>query len=390
MTGSNKPRRVRTLAGDPAWQVTGYETVKELLADPRLGRSHPDPENAPRYSDAVIFGQASQATTPEQERFEHKMMRQLLSRSFSARRLAHLKPRIQTMVDELLDRVEQAPQPVDLHEALSFPLPALVICELLGVPYADRDDFRRWSDDSADMTDAARSEAGLAQLKAYMGGLLDRKRAEPAEDVLSDLLAAQAYAGGAFTDNHVVDLAAGLLFAGHETTVAAIDRGIVLFLTHPDQLDRLRQDPSLAPNAVEEILRLPNPVQTAAPPPEDAGDDDRASGLPRYTNTSVELNGTTIAAGEMVLLDLGGSNLDTATFPAPQRFDLTRETNPHLTFGHGPHFCIGAPLARIELTAVFATLFTRFPNLRLAIPAEQLQTRSHLLTGGLTAIPATW
>jgi cytochrome P450 len=377
------PTRVTTPAGDPAWLVTGHNTVQDLLADTRLGRSHADPDNAARYSDAAIFGRAARATgTPESEQAEHMLMRRLLSRSFSARRLAHLNPRVQELVKALLDGLETMPRPVDLHEALSFPLPTLVICELLGVPYADREDFRRWSDAAADMTDAARSRAGLERLQAYMRRLLDRKRRESAEDVLSDLLAAQELTDGAFTDDKVVDLAVGLLFAGHETTVSAIDRGVVLLLAHPAQLAALKRDPALVASAVEEILRLPDPVKR---PPAD-----HATGLARYANTDIELDGTTIAAGDLVLLDLGGANLDPAAFADPERFDITRTPNPHVTFGYGPRFCLGAPLARLELRAVFGALFARFPTLRLAVSVDDLEPRNHLLTGGLAAIPVTW
>lgn len=375
--------RVTSPAGDPAWLVRGYDTIKQLLTDPRLGRSHPDPERAARYSQAVIFGRPP-ASSPT-ERAEHARMRQLLSRSFSVRRLAILRPRVQALVDALLDAMKQKTPPVDAHEAIAFPLPALVICELLGVPFEDREDFRRWSDDAADMTDSSRSMAGWAALWSYMRALVERKRREPAEDVLSDLIAAHAQSAGsrgAVSADQIAPLAASLLFAGHETTVTAIDNGIVLLLAHPTEREALQRDPAIAPRVVEEILRLPLPVR--------APETGRAGGLPRYANADLEIDGVTIHAGELVLLDLQDANLDAEYFPAPESFDVTRASNPHLTFGHGPHYCIGAPLARIELQALFATLFQRFPTLRLAVPVEQLHLRSHLLTGGLTALPVTW
>ncbi|GAB3436716.1 cytochrome P450 family protein [Flindersiella endophytica] len=373
-------RQITTPAGDPAWHITGYETVKTLLADPRLGRSHPEPEKASRYTDSVIFGRAT-GGTPEAEREQNQQMRKLLSRSFSARRLTQLKPRVQALVDGLLDETEHAGSPADLHERLSFPLPVLVICELLGVPYEDREQFRHWSDDAADMTSEATSLAGIGKLQAYMRSLLDRKRGEPAEDVLSDLLGAQAMAPDAFTDDHVVSLAAGLLFAGHETTVSAIDRGIVLFLTHPDQLAALRGEPALVSSAVEEILRLNRPRRQAG---------ERTGGIPRYASADLDVAGTTVSAGDLVLLDTSDANHDDAVFTEPEDFDIRRQNNPHVTFGHGPHFCIGASLARIELQSVFGTLFDRLPGLRLTVPAEELPRRTHLLTGGLSAMPVAW
>src|SRR5216683_4987782 len=374
-------RQVTTPAGDTAWQVTGYANVKALLGDPRLGRSHPAPERAARYSEAAIFGQP--IGSPENERSDHARMRSLLTPSFSARRMANLRPRIQELVDGLLDDMGRMTPPLDFHALVSLPLPVLVICELLGVPYTDREAFRRWSDDAADMLDGPRSRAGLMQLQAYMSELLERKRRTPAEDVLCDLVAAQAYAPAAFTDEGVAQLAAGLLFAGHETTVTAIDKGVILLLTNPAARDVLQRDPTVVPHLVEEILRMPMPLVL----PEHAAS---PGGLPRYANADIELGDVTIAAGDLVLLDLQDANLDSAVFARPDAFEAERADNPHLTFGHGAHYCIGAPLARIELQVVLGTLLRRFPTLHLAVPVEDLRPRSRLLTGGVTELPVTW
>src|SRR5260221_3645525 len=378
-------RQVTSPAGDPAWFVSGYETIKRLLTDPRLGRSHPDPKQASRYSEAAIFGQPMAASPNEQA--EHAAMRKLLSPSFSARRLALLRPRVQALVDGLLDEMAQQSPPVDAHEAISFPFRALVICELLGVPVEEREDFRRWSDAAADMTDGARSRAGWKALWQYMRALIEHKRQQPAEDVLSDMVTASAKDAQQVSDvktataDQIVPLAAGLLFAGHETTVAAIDKGLVLLLANPIQREALQHDPALVSQVLEEILRLPLPV-----PVPDTG---RASGLPRYANADIVLDDVTIHAGELVLLDLQGANLDPRPFPAPEAFDLARAANAHMTFGHGPHYCIGAPLARIELQALFGALFRRFPTLRLAMPTETLRPRGPLRTGGHAHSPVT-
>lgn len=390
--------RVTSPAGDPAWRVRGYETIRQLLTDPRLGRSHPDPEHASRYSEAVMFGRPMASSANEQA--EHAAMRRLLTPSFSARRLALLRPRVQALVDDLLEAMARMSPPVDAHEAIAFPLPALVICDLLGVPAADREDFRRWSDDAADMTDAARSMAGWKALWRYMRALIAHKQQQPGEDVLSDLIAAHSAreealqppdTAGIDSASQIAPLAAGLLFAGHETTVAAIDKGIVLLLTNPMQREALQYDPTLVPSAVEEILRHPLPVPASETPgtPE-TPETGRAGGLPRYANADIELGGVTIRAGDLVLLDLQDANLDSQRFPMPEAFDVARADNPHVTFGHGPYYCIGAPLARLELQALFGTLLQRFPTLRLAVPVEQLRLRSHLLTGGLTTLPVTW
>jgi cytochrome P450 len=381
--------RVTSPAGDPAWLVHGYETIRQLLTDPRLGRTHPEPEHASRYSEAVMFGRPMVSSANEQE--DHAAMRRLLTPSFSARRLALLRPRVQALVNDLLEAMGRMSPPVDAHEAIAFPLPALVICDLLGVPAADRQEFRRWSDDAADMTDAARSMAGWKALWRYMRELIARKQQQPGEDVLSDLIAAHTsrtqapqQPGTADVDiaSQIAPLAAGLLFAGHETTVAAIDKGIVLLLTNPTQREVLQHDPTLVSSAVEEILRHPLPVPAPkTPETPETPDTERAGGLPRYANADIELAGVTIRAGDLVLLDLQDANLDAQRFPVPEAFDVARVDNPHVTFGHGPYYCIGAPLARLELQALFGTLFQRFPTLRLAVPVEQLRLRSHLLTG---------
>jgi pentalenolactone synthase len=372
-------QRVTTSTGDPAWLVTNYDDIKALLADPRLGRSHANPERASRASHSAIFG--GPMGHPSTEAADHARTRRLLAPAFSARRMASLRPRIKTIITELLDAMERQSQPADLHEAVSFPLPALVICELLGVPYADRDEFRRWSDDAAHLSDAARSQAGLTKLWEYMHALVQRKQAEPGDDVISDLAAA-ATADPDLTADGIAGLCAGLLFAGHETTVTAIDRGVILLLTHPDQADELRHDPALVEPAVEEILRSWMPMRTSRT--------EQVAGLPRYANTDFTFDGITIRTGELVMLGLRWANLDERRFPEPDRFDVHRARNPHLTFGYGPRFCVGAPLARIELQSLFPALLNRFPTLRLAVPIEALRGRDELLTGGLMELPVAW
>ncbi|MDQ4104503.1 MAG: cytochrome P450 [Actinomycetota bacterium] len=288
------------------------------------------------------------------------------------------------LVDELLDELAGDGAPADLHEVVSFPLPALVICELLGVPYADRDDFRRWSDEAADMTDQARSFGGLTALWQYISGLMAAKLDDPGDDVLSALVAEHRADRDGFSLDQAAQLGAGLLFAGHETTVTAIDTGVVLLATHPEQRNALRHDPSLVPTAVEEILRASLPSLQA---PAGSG---RGHGLPRWANADLDVDGVIIAAGDLVLLGLHQANHDERLVGDRTEVDLCRRRNPHLTFGHGPHFCIGAPLARLELQVLFGTLLDRFPTLTVAVPVEQLQPRTDLLTGGLAALPVTW
>lgn len=361
--------RVRTLTGDEAWMVTRYAELKRLYGERRLGRSHPDPEHAARISDSILFGGPS--NNHETEAADDARMRSLLTPFFSARRMQELRPRVEALADRLLDALATSGPPADLHEALSFPLPVLVICELLGVPSEDRDQFRGWTEGMADMHDRQHATESLGSLFGYMQALVARKRAQPADDVVSGLCAVD----GALADDHVAFLAAVLLFAGHETTVVRLDVGTLLLLANSVQREALLRDPSLLPGAVEEILRL---------------SDTGGSGVPRYAREDVEIAGVSIRAGEAVILNAGAGNHDERVFVDPDRFDIGRQPNPHLTFGHGPRFCIGAPLARIELQTVFARLFQRFPTLRLAVPMELLAVRADLLTGGLTSLPVTW
>jgi cytochrome P450 len=361
---------VRTPAGDVAWLVTRHAEARTLFADPRLGRSHPDPARAARISAAALMG--GPMGDVRTEAADHARMRRLLTPAFSAHRMNRLRSHVAELVEQLIDRLTAGGRPADLHETLSFPLPVLVICELLGVPYDDRERFRVWSQGCADLTDRAASAAALDQLVGYMRELIVRKRRAPGEDVISDLIKAE---DGRLPDGAVAELAAGLLFAGHETTVARIDIGALLLMTHPDQLDRLQHDPCLVAPAVEEILRL------AAP---------GGLGLARYAHEDIDIADVRIRAGDAVLLDSVITNRDPHAIPEPERFDIARTPNPHLSFGHGAHYCIGASLARVELQEVFTALPIRLPTLHLAVPVEQLRLRTDLLTGGLTALPVSW
>jgi len=365
--------RVRTPAGDVAWLVTGYDLVRELMTHERMGRSHPDPARAPRFtSSALILG--GPVGSYETQEADHRRMRLLLNRAFMLKRMNALRPHVQELVDGLLAELAATTPPADLHERFSLALPVLVICELLGVPHGDRDRFRAWADASSHMWDGAAAADGHRQLAAYMGELVERKRAEPAEDVISDLVAHQAE-DPTFSDHGLVQLCVGLLMAGYETTVARIDFGTLLLLTHPAQLARLRSDWSLLNGAVEEVLRMAAPTEGV---------------ILRYASTDVEAGGVTIRRGEMVLLSQDAANRDRLAFAEPERFDIARERNQHIAFGHGSHFCLGASLARVELQTALGSLLRRFPGLRLAAPVEELRLRLHSPLGGLVALPIAW
>lgn len=359
---------VRTAVGDDAWLVTGHAEVRRLLSDERLGRSHPDPDNAARTGDSALFG--GPLGNVDTEDADHARMRSLLQPHFTPRLMRALRPRVEALTTQLLDELADRGSPADLNAALALPLPILVICELLGVPYEDRAQFRAWTRAAADTRDRARSEQGLAALFGYGRELVAHKRTRPGADVISRLATADGV-----SDDEAAMLSMALLFAGHETTVVQLGLGALLLLSNPDQWQALLADPDLVPSAVEEILRAPN---------------NGGGGIPRYARTDLEIDGVPVRAGDLVLLDNGAANHDETVFVDPHTFDITRNAAAHLTFGHGARYCIGAPLARIELRAVFAQLVPRFPTMRLAVPVEDLKRDRGTLTGGLTELPVAW
>ncbi|MFD2469437.1 cytochrome P450 [Amycolatopsis silviterrae] len=364
---------VTTPAGDPAWLVTAYEQAREVFADNRFGRSHPHPEEASAVSDAAVLNGPQGDFETEQE--EHARLRRLLVPAFSANRMRRLGGRIQELADRCLDGMEAAGSPANLHEHLSFPLPVLVICELLGVPYGDREKFRDLSDRIGVLDSGGDAEVAMTEFTAYMSGLADAKRANPGQDVVSDLVAAQAD-DPAFTDDDLGRLAAGLLFAGHETTSNRIDLGVLFLLTDLARRDALAADPEARVHAtVEEILRMSAPG---------------GLGLLRYAHEDVEIGGVRIPRGDAVMISTASANRDPSVFAEADEFDPDRKPNSHIAFGYGGYFCIGASLARTELRVVFTTLFRRFPNLRLAVPADELEVRANRLTGGVSQVPVVW
>ncbi|MEO6084592.1 MAG: cytochrome P450 [Umezawaea sp.] len=387
MTGvTHRPlvQRAVSQAGDPAWLITDYALVRTLLNEPRLVSTHPEPEKAARVSASVILG----GPLPESptEDVDHVRMRRALGRRYSTVALEAMRPRLQALVDELLDRVAASPQPADFHEAVSYPLPALVICELFGVPAADRDRFRRWSEDAGGMFDAERSFRGLMDLTGYLVGLVQDRLDEPRDDVVSDLAEAHRADPTGFTLESAAQLCAGLMFAGHETTVTAIDAGVVMLATNPDQRERLLAEPDLLPAAVEEILRVSVPRPTPAKP----APEEQSPGLPRWAKVDLDIDGVTVRQGELVLLGLQQANQDPALVGERTGFVVDRAPNAHLTFGHGKHYCVGASLARLELHLLFRALIERFPGMRLAVPVDELPAREDAVAGGLTALPVTW
>jgi cytochrome P450 len=365
---------VLTPVGHPAWLATGYELVRTLLDDERFGRSHPEPEKASRSGESAFFGGPIGDFDTEID--DHRRTRSLTQPHFSPRRMRALRGRVEELTTELLDEMDKAGRSADLHSALALPLPIAVICELLGVPFADRAQFRAWTQAVGDVGDRARSEAALGELYDYGRRLMARKRAEGLVDLDvedMDVISRMAATDGV-TDDEAAQMGMQLLFAGHETTVVALGQGVLWLLADRPQWEALVDDPALVDGAVEELLRVQN----------QGGD-----GIPRYARIDLELAGVPVKAGDLVLLDTGAANHDTSAFEDPDRFDVTRGMTGHLAFGHGAHYCIGAPLARIELQVALTRLVTRFPTLRLDAKVEEL-TFSPTLTGGLTSLPVAW
>jgi pentalenolactone synthase len=374
MTSTQLPRgtvhRVRTAVGHEAWLVTDHGQVRRLLDDDRLGRSHPAPDTAARTGESALFG--GPLGNFETEVADHARMRRLLQPHFSPKHLRTLAPRVEALTTGLLNELAEQGPPADLHARLALPLPILVICELLGVPYSDRDQFRTWAEDAGNVRDRSRSERGLAELFGYGRRLVERKRAHPGDDVMSRLCATDGV-----SDTEAATMSMFLLFAGHETTVVQIGLGAVLLLTNRDQWRALLDNPALIPNAVEELLRA-------------AATGGGVGGVPRYARTDFDIGGVTIHAGDLVVLDIGSANHDPAVFADPDRIDVARKEAAHLTFGYGARYCIGAPLARIELKTVLAQLIQRFPSLRLTVDPTTLPTRHDVLAGGLAELPVSW
>lgn len=366
--------RVSMPYGGEAWLLTRYADIRQALADPRFSRAATvDREDIPRTSPLPQAGGGILALDPP----EHSRVRRLTAKAFTMRNIELLRPRVQQIVDDLLDTMLAAGSPADLAEALAWPLPITVICEMLGVPFADRDSFRAWTDLSIAMRgpDPEAIKDARDQLWDYLAGLVGRRRAEPADDLLSELVRARDEADN-LSEEELVSLATTLLVAGHETTANQLGNSVFTLLTRRELWEQLVADPALAPNAVEELLRV-TPLGVAP-------------AFPRVAIEDLELGGQTIRAGETVAPYLAAGNRDAAVYDRPDEIDFTRTEIPHVSFGHGAHHCLGAPLARLELTVTLDTLVRRLPELRLAVPADAVTWREDRLIRGVRALPVAW
>lgn len=362
-------RRVSVLTGESAWLVTNYAQVKALFCDTRLQIIHPERNCLAHISNAAV------------EQCRPRSLRKLLTPSFSAHRMHGLRPRVQEFVQQALDDLEHDSKPADFHALVSRQVPARVICELLGIPRQDHEELVQWSLEASDLTSQERSDAAFAKLLTCMSRLINQKIQNPTADVLSDLVLAWKRDLQTISIEDLAAVATGLLFAGHQTTVASIDKGIVLLLRDHSLWQTLYSDPTLVPRACEEIFRLPLPDKMRI--------DKQIGGIARYSHADFQVGGHRVHKGDLVLLGTHG-NVDPEVFQNPHTFDLTRKENPHLTFGHGAHYCLGAPLARIELQILIEQLVSRFPTLRLAVPTEELHWSTNVLSGGLEELRVTW
>ena len=366
-------RRITSAFGMPAWIVARHDDVREVLGDATRfsnGARGPMPGDT-RTGDErkrALAGQLLLTDPPE-----HTRLRRFLTPEFTVRRMKRLEPRIVEIVDEHLDALEAAGSPADLVPTFALPIPSLVICELLGVPYADRDAFQRRTARQLDLSLPMAERIGLQQEgRAYMEGLVARAKAEPGEDMLGMLVREH---GDEMTDDELAGISSLLLIAGHETTSNMLGLGTLALLRHPDQLALVRDDPSVVDAAVEELMRWLSIVHT---------------GFARTTTTEVEIAGQVIPAGELVLCALPAANRDPSHLKDPETLDVTRGAMGHLAFGHGVHHCLGAPLARMEMRVAFPALLRRFPRLALGVPFDEVPFRAFHFIYGLHSLPVTW
>ncbi|MFJ2472218.1 cytochrome P450 [Streptomyces sp. NPDC087659] len=362
-------RRAVIAGGLEAWLVTRYEDGLAALSDSRLSsdvRDASDPrlmQQLPSTERESMVSNMLRSDPPD-----HTRLRRLVSKAFTARRVAEMRPRVQEITDRLLDGLLPAGR-AELVADFALPLPVTVISELLGVPVDDRHEFQRWTDDMllrrAEMPDPAVVDAAWQRMRAYLTGLIADKRARPGDDLLSALITARDEEQR-LNEDELIAMAFLLLVAGYVTTVNLIGSGVAALLAHPDQLALLRDDPELLPGAIEEFLRYDGPVNP---------------GIARFAREDVEIAGVTVPCGATVLIASAIADRDPARFADPDRLDITRRDNPHLAFGHGIHYCLGAPLARLEGQIAIGTVLRRLPDLALAVPPEELRWRPGGLRG---------
>ncbi|MER7840759.1 cytochrome P450 [Streptomyces sp. NPDC096040] len=366
-------------SGDRAKFLTRYDDVKALLSDPRFTRPRPE-DGAARIAPRGAGGPAADgegAVTLPEKGEPHQRWRRQVGKYFTAKRMTALRPAMTRTAEALVDGLIEGGQPGDLKAAVGFPLPVYVICDILGVPAEDRDRFSHWSDAFLNVTRYSGEQAAAAQaeFRKYLTVHISATRAEPGDDLISMLIKESEGEGEGLTDTELLGTAMGLLVAGHETTANMIGKMVAMLLADRGRWERLLADPSLVRTAVEEALRY---------------DTNLGFGMRRYLTEDVEVGGEVLPGGTTVVCSMPAANRDEDAFTDPDEMDLTRSPNPHLTFGAGPHSCLGQALARTELQVVLEVLLRKVPTLRLAVPVDDLRPIEGLLVGGLTAVPVRW
>jgi cytochrome P450 len=369
--------------GRQAWMVMRMQEVVQVLKDHThftvdsrsIGADGFFGRNNVETSDAPTFLTAKTMLTVDDP--DHRRLRTLVSKAFTPRYIESLRPSVQRIADELLDRVQDQGQ-MDVVSDYAFPLPINVISEMLGVPHADRDQIRVWSEALAHGLSVGKRAPGVqAHMRAfgeYTAHLVSNKRQQPADDLISQLIAIEEE-GDRLSETELLSMITLLIFAGHETTSNLIATGTLMLLDHPAQFEKLKADLTLVPSAVEELLRFNGPATIAGP---------------RFVTADIELAGQHLKKGDIVFPVLLSANWDESQFTQPEELDIARTLNRHIAFGHGIHTCLGAPLARLEGDIAFTTLLRRMPNLRLSVPRESITWNFSLNSRSLTALPVTF
>jgi cytochrome P450 len=366
--------RVRLPSGAIAWAVTRHQDIRTILLDPRFGSSRKHP-GYPHLTEHIPPPMEGKPFLLEMDHSEHLPARRAVVGEFSVKRTAALGPRIQQIIDAHVDAMLAGPRPVDLVQAFSLPVPSLVICELLGVPYHDHDFFQvRSAKLVGRTTPPDELQQSLVDLMQYLDGLVTSKEQSPADDLLGRQVLRLREAG-TYDREALVIMAFLLLVAGHETTANMISLSMLTLLKHPEQLAALRRDPSKTPAAVEELLRYFTIAESA---------------VGRVATEDVEIGGMLIRAGEGVVMLANTANRDAEVFANADEFDPDRGARNHLAFGFGPHQCLGQNLARLELQLAIDTLLRRIPELRLAVPEEALAFKWDSTVFGMHELPVTW
>ncbi|MET9883020.1 cytochrome P450 [Streptomyces sp. NPDC006430] len=361
---------VSAIAYEPTWLVVGYEEARQALSHPALSKDWHGTGNLPGVAPTAANTNMLESDPPQ-----HTRLRRLVAREFTARRIEALRPRVQQITDELLDAMAARPQrSADLVTAVAFPLPMTVICELLGVPDLDRARFSYWSKEVVAPTPGTPNTRAHQQLSVYLGELVEAKEKDPGDDLLGALIRTRDEDGDSLSADELIGMAFLLLIAGHETTVNLVTNGVRALLAHPEQLAALRADyDGLLGGAVEEMLRYEGPVQNATY---------------RYAREDLEIGGRLIPAGATVVVSLAGGDRDPARYADADTFDIRRAPQGHLAFGHGLHYCLGAPLARMEGRIAIRGLLERFPEL-----TEEPGPRAWIggsLMRGVSRLPVRW